>query len=120
MKIRLSFVSNSSASSFSIPLSKLTNKQAYKLINYWKLGRGKFSYDPVGYLVIMAMIDGGYNRENKDFCCGSIKIPHDMWRVKEENKFIVGETSNDASYDMKGYIESIGISLDDVNYQRTD
>lgn len=119
MKIRLGFVSNSSSSSFAIPLDKISKEQVDSLKYFWRDEKCRFAYNPLSHSVQIAYADG-LDKQIFDFCCGTISIPWDMWRIREEDSILIGECKDDSGYDMKEYIQNLGIDLEDVNYKRVD
>jgi len=80
MKVRTGFVSNSSSSSFVIPLSAITINQAQKILNHAMLG--------------------------KEMLMGCCDYP---WAVHIESGYLYGETDMD-NFDMFFFINAIGIN----------
>lgn len=94
MKVRLGFVSNSSSSSFCIPLSDITKKQAYQITNHIQYTRLK--------------IDTGFwNNEH------IYTKARDMWSIFVDDGFIMGTTFID-NFDMTWFLRQIGIKNDYV------
>lgn len=77
MKIRNGFVSNSSSSSFVIPLKNITNKQL-KMIKSYEVKAKKLR----------------------------LKYWDSPWEIKIENEFVYGYTDMD-NFDMEYYLESV-------------
>ena len=95
MKIRNGFVSNSSSSSFVILKNKLTEEQINQIKNH------------ISFVL-----------ENKDmfkhYMLNYID-KYDQWEIKEENNLICGKTLMD-NFDMKFFLNQIGISPEDIEW----
>jgi hypothetical protein len=85
MKIRQGFVSNSSSSSFVIPMSALTPEQLGKIHNHIEEGK-KLGME----------------------CCGK----HDAWHIKEASLSL---STNMDNFDMYGFLSKIGVDMDKVD-----
>ncbi len=84
MKVRQGFVSNSSSSSFVIPMSALTPEQLDKIHNHIEEGK-KLGME----------------------CCGK----HDAWHIKESTISLSTYMDN---LDMYHFLQAIGVDMDKV------
>jgi len=89
VKKRIGFVSNSSSSSFVIPLSEISGEQLQKILNP--------EYNTQGY------------GDKSSF-------PYTWYTsVDEDSNIVTGNTSMD-NFDMHKYFETIGINMDTVTW----
>lgn len=89
MKMRLGFVSNSSSSSFVIPLSVLTAEQLAMILNHIEVARG------------FNMIDIN---------------EYDGWDISVNNIEVEGFTFMD-NFDMEAFLQKIGVDTDKVIFE---
>jgi hypothetical protein len=96
MKIRQGFVSNSSSSSFVIPLNAITADQKDKIYNHLKEGK-----------------------KLKMYCCtGSYPCTtFDQWKIFEEDGNLIGATIQD-NFDMDAFFGLIGLNPKEAKWDR--
>lgn len=87
MKYRTHFVSNSSTSSFMIPLDKITRKQIKQIISH----------------KIKCRHHGMSCRENEE------------WEITETDEVLMGRTWMD-NFDMQYFINEVGVNMNDVKW----
>lgn len=112
MKTRTGFVSNSSTSSFVVPLSRMTADQIAKAKDYYKIAPTMLEDDPSDpgeFLWIdkdkqLAVVDGDYRPGT---------FLDQAWRVWEEGENLVGSTYMD-NFDFEAFLIRLGVPRDAI------
>lgn len=104
MRLRLGFVSNSSSSSFVIPLQYVTEKQLHEIKNHLDIVK-LFVSNPELYPNCWK----GYEECEYD--------KEDAWEVNVSDNNVSGSTDMD-SFDMYSFLASIGIDMSKVKFGR--
>lgn len=96
MRIKTSFVTNSSSANFIIPKKKITKEQLTLILHHIQIGK-----------IIMPAEERRYFNES------------DEWLIGESGGKIHGSTSM-TNFDMLKYLTLIGVRREDVQYQRDE
>lgn len=99
MKIRAGFVSNSSSSSFMIPLSALSAVQVQQIQNHIEVSRE----------MKMGLYTGGPDEEFPG-------LPAD-WDIEVKTHALEGYTTMD-NFDMGTFLKNIGVDEENVHWER--
>lgn len=113
MKIRNSFVSNSSSSSFVILKDSLSERQIDMILDYIRYVKNFIKKDEEKYVGVN--FDESYDNPNRE---KRLKFRFeyynsDPWNISEYEDFIFGETSMD-NFDMQDYFYYLGVDDDYV------
>ena len=118
MKTRTGFVSNSSSSSFTIPLSLLTSEQIAQAKNYYqvalKMTVPANEKDPEGYRLWLGT--DGKPIEGSDYECRGTYLDQ-WWDVCERDGFICGNTSMD-NFDFEEFLVRLGVPRNAIRMEK--
>ena len=117
MKYRLGFVSNSSSTSFQIPLNVISKKQNKIIRNHLKEGMKRGFFD-TSSLIRSITFEGLPFDKNVPFVCGMLHpektLGRSRWRIRKNKTHLIGIANSVGHFDMRRLFREIGIKKEHI------